>query len=75
MNLGTFCPLEKNWHILTPLVLIIFVIGKLRVGRASFEISQVCERAIGAGKDLQRHLGPGRGATINNSLPLQLLRG
>jgi C1A family cysteine protease len=21
MNLGTFCPLEKNWHILTPLVI------------------------------------------------------
>jgi hypothetical protein len=20
MNLGTFCPLEKNWHILTPIV-------------------------------------------------------
>jgi hypothetical protein len=19
MNLGTFCPLEKNWHILTPI--------------------------------------------------------
>jgi hypothetical protein len=51
------------------------VIGKLMGGCASFEISQVCERAIGAGKDLQRHLGPGRGATINNSSPLPLLRG
>jgi hypothetical protein len=20
MNLGTFCPLEKNWHILTPIL-------------------------------------------------------
>jgi hypothetical protein len=20
MNLGTFCPLEKNWHIVTPIV-------------------------------------------------------
>jgi hypothetical protein len=20
MNLGTFCPLEKHWHILTPIV-------------------------------------------------------
>jgi hypothetical protein len=20
MNLGTFCPLEKHWHILTPLL-------------------------------------------------------
>jgi hypothetical protein len=26
-------------------------------------------------KEFQRHLGPGRGATINNSLPLPLLRG
>jgi hypothetical protein len=26
------------------------VVGKLKGGRASFKISQVCERAIGAGK-------------------------
>jgi hypothetical protein len=24
MNLGTFCPLEKNWHILTPLVVALY---------------------------------------------------
>jgi hypothetical protein len=47
------------------------VIGKLRGGRASFEISQVCALE----KDLERHLGLGRDATINNSSRLPLLRG